>query len=457
VLNPETIASGAAPGAAPRPLAQEPAPKQPAKIDQLIAPKSEGGQFSGAEGLFKTDRLKIGGYVDFRYLSPGYDERLEIQENIKHLGETENFRRSTFSSPRFVLGVAAALTERLLFNSEIEYEFGGHETDIEQAYLEYRLAPQLNLRGGIVIAPLGRFNLFHDSNLQDVPTRPLVSTFVIPSTYKDAGVGAFGTFKLGQQWRLSYEGYIVNGLRSGEGGELERAVGLLESKANNVFFDNNAQKAAVGRVTISPRLGLELGLSGYRGKHDNEGHHNLSIWAVDWKYNFRNFQVLGEYARTAVQREAESAEEIAARNFLLGAPRGALTIGRDFLEERIEAGLFDKPARSLDGWYIEARYRFRPRWLTERASDETSIAPVVRFDQINLDRSFPDFRFPLNERRLSVGLALRLIEQASLNFAYNFERKPYQILRVAETGQPFGPFFTNAGRSGVTLGLVWAF
>jgi len=38
----------------------------------------------------------------------------------------------------YVLGIAAVLAEKqnILFNSEIEYEFGSREIDIEQAYLE---------------------------------------------------------------------------------------------------------------------------------------------------------------------------------------------------------------------------------------------------------------------------------------------------------------------------------
>ncbi len=170
-------------------------------IDKLIKPKSEEGQFSGAEGLLKTDRIKVGGYADFRYVTRGIDEGFEIRGNADEAnpGQTEftNFRRNGFIMPRLVLGVAAAITPKLLFNSEIEFEFAGKETEVEQMYLEYRLHPTFNLRGGIVVPPLGRFNLFHDSNLQDIAQRPLVSTFVIPSTYKDAGIGALGEFKLG--------------------------------------------------------------------------------------------------------------------------------------------------------------------------------------------------------------------------------------------------------------------
>src|SRR5262245_10830895 len=228
-------ASVAAPVSAQEPDTQK--PKEQSTIDKLIKPKYEDGQFSGAEGLLKTDRVKVGGYMDFRFVTRGIDDGNEIRSNIAEENEGNipgtNFMRNSFVSPRFVLGVAAALTDKLLFNSEIEFEFAGKETELEQAYIEYRFHPVFNLRGGIITPPLGRFNIFHDSNLQDIAPRPLASTFIIPSTYKDAGIGALGEFRLGSQVRLGYEGYVTNGLRSDEGGEITRAAGIFESKGNN--------------------------------------------------------------------------------------------------------------------------------------------------------------------------------------------------------------------------------
>ncbi len=436
-------------------------PKPPSTIDQLIPPKSQGGQFSGSEGLLKTDRVKVGGYVDFRYVTRGIDEGFEIRASADEAnpGQTEftNFKRNGFISPRLVLGVAAAITPKLLFNSEIEFEFAGKETEVEQAYLEYRFHPAFNLRGGIIVPPLGRFNLFHDSNLQDIAQRPLVSTFVIPSTYKDAGVGALGQFKLGGSARLSYEAYVVNGLRSDEGGEFKRESGLFESKGNNRFFDNNPQKSVVGRVMFSPVLGLELGASGYRGKHDNQGQYNLSLWAFDWKFARRDFQIVGEFARAAVQRPPESEEELAAKQLLLSLPKGDYKNTFEFLDQQINEPLFDQPSRSLGGFYLEARYRFRPKWLTTATQmEDASIAPVIRFDQVNLDRQFPNFSFPLNMRRTSVGFSLRPTEAASFNVTYHINNKPERFLRLPD-GRPFPPYFTNLGANGLSVGFVWAF
>jgi hypothetical protein len=440
--------------------ASSPSQPKPSTIDTLIAPKLAGGQFSGSEGLLKTDRLKVGGYMDFRYVTRGLDEGFEIRSNADEanpgLTDVTNFKRNGFTAPRLVLGVAAALTDKLLFNSEIEFEFAGKETEIEQAYLEYRFHPQFNFRGGIIVPPLGRFNIFHDANLQDITTRPLVSTFVIPSTYKDAGVGGLGEFKLGRRARLTYEAYVVNGLRSDEGGELAREAGIFESKGNNRFFDNNPQKSGVGRLMFSPILGVELGLSGYRGKHDNQGQYNLSIWALDWKFSRHDFQVLGEFARNSVQRLPEDALEKAAKQLLQSLPRGDYFNTFEFLDTNINEPIFDHPGRSAGGIYTEVRYRFHPQWLTSHTSEDASIAPVFRYDQVNFDRQFPNFSFPLNMRRTSFGVSLRPTEPVTFNVIYHINNTPESFLRLPD-GRPFPPYFTNLGVNGVTFGMGWAF
>jgi len=466
---PQSATSASAPAASEAMAVQGNSPKmassglaqpKPSTIDNLIAPKLAGGQFSGSEGLLKTDRLKIGGYMDFRYVTRGLDEGFEVRSSAdaENPGRTDvtNFKRNGFIAPRLVLGVAAALTNKLVFNSEIEFEFAGKETEIEQAYLEYRFHPKFNFRGGIVVPPLGRFNLFHDANLQDISIRPLVSTFVIPSTYKDAGVGGLGEFKLGRRARLTYEAYVVNGLRSDEGGEFAREAGIFESKGNNRFFDNNPQKSGVGRLMFSPTLGVELGLSGYRGKHDNQGQYNLSIWALDWKFSRHDFQVLGEFARNAVQRPPESALETAARQFLLSLPRGDYLNTFAFLDTNINEPIFDNPARSAGGIYTEVRYRFHPQWLTSHTSEDASIAPVFRYDQVNFDRQFPNFRFPLNMRRTSFGVSFRPTEPVTFNVIYHISNEPDLFLRLPD-GRPFPPYFTNLGANGVTFGMGWAF
>ena len=137
-----------------------------------MATKAHGGDLSGAGNLLRTDRVTIGGYGDFQYRTPALNERADG-------GGT-----STFQSTRFVLGVAAVLSQKqnITFNSEIEYELGTHEIDVEQAFISWRVRPEFDFRGGIIVPPLGRFNTYHDSNLNITTLRPLINQFIVLRT-----------------------------------------------------------------------------------------------------------------------------------------------------------------------------------------------------------------------------------------------------------------------------------
>jgi hypothetical protein len=191
----------------------------PDKRGVAIATKAQGGDLSGAGNLLRTDRITIGGYGDFQFRESSISERADG-------GGTP-----TFQSTRFVLEVAVVLSEKqnIVFNSEIEYEFGSREIDVEQAYIEWKMRPEFAFRGGIIVPAIGRFNTYHDSYLNLTTIRPLVNQFIIPSAYRDAGIGIRGRFKLPNKMKFSYEADLVNGMQSvntdGEATPFSRLLG----------------------------------------------------------------------------------------------------------------------------------------------------------------------------------------------------------------------------------------
>ena len=72
------------------------------------------------------------------------------------------------------------------------------------------LAYQTKVRGGIIVPAIGRFNVYHDSNINLTTLRPLINQFIVPTAYRDAGIGLRGRFKLPFRWKLSYEADVVN-------------------------------------------------------------------------------------------------------------------------------------------------------------------------------------------------------------------------------------------------------
>src|SRR5262249_30675756 len=288
-----TTEAAAAPSAAPAPAAQPPvtpsAPsvqaqtprsREPAQSEGLplytarpdnaevaMATKAHGGDLSGSGDLLRTERVTVGGYGDFQFRTPALNERADG-------GGT-----STFQSTRFVLGVAAVLSQKqnITFNSEIEYELGTSEIDVEQAFVSWRVRPEFDFRGGIIVPPLGRFNTYHDSNLNITTLRPLINQFIVPTAYRDAGIGARGVFKLPRQMRISYEADVLNGMQAlnadGEATPFSRLVGQSSAAEPGLIALQATRngKAVAGRIGFSPMLGLEFGLSGYNGTFTADG------------------------------------------------------------------------------------------------------------------------------------------------------------------------------------------
>ncbi|HVS20910.1 MAG TPA: hypothetical protein VHD88_03635, partial [Pyrinomonadaceae bacterium] len=255
-----TVSSIPQPGpSAPAAASQSPAAPDNARI--AMATKAQGGDLSGAGNLLRTDRITIGGYGDFQFRQSSISERADGGGTL------------TFQNTRFVLSLAAVLAEKqnIVLNSEIEYEFGSREIDVEQAYVEWKARSQFAFRGGIIVPAIGRFNTYHDSYLNLTTIRPLINQFIIPSAYRDAGIGIRGRFKLPHKMKLTYEADLVNGMQGvnaeGEPTPFSRLLGQSSAAEPGLiaFQAERRRKAVVGRVGFAPIQGLELGVSGYNG------------------------------------------------------------------------------------------------------------------------------------------------------------------------------------------------
>jgi hypothetical protein len=115
---------------------------------------------------FATGRASLGGYAETHF-------RYEREEGV-----TEEL---TFVPVRFNLFFHAAISERFRMAAELEFEKGTEEILLELAILDFELHSSLSLRAGMLLTPLGRFNLAHDSPANKVTDRPLVSTQIVPT------------------------------------------------------------------------------------------------------------------------------------------------------------------------------------------------------------------------------------------------------------------------------------
>jgi hypothetical protein len=421
----------------------------PENPKMAMATKAQGGDLSGAGNLLRTDRITIGGYGDFQFRQSSISERADG-------GGT-----STFQSTRLVIGIAAVLAEKqnIVFNAELEYEFGSREIDVEQAFVEWKFRPQFAFRGGIFVPALGRFNTYHDSNLNLATIRPLINQFIVPTAYRDAGIGIRGRFKLPYKMKLSYEADIVNGMQGnnadGEATPFSRLLGQSSAAepGSIAFQDPNRKKAIVGRIGLSPIGGLEFGVSGYNGRFDNLGDtpQSVTILFLDGSYHRGPLAINGEYGRS---------------NIVGGIPRkspappiidpndpGSITALAEFVAQR---------SPGQDGFYIEGAYNFdfSPRFFAERFDPGGYIAPVLRYEAVRLDRTIPNFY--LNRSRTTLGLNIAPSSTVifKLNYLFNRTFGPVPNVPAAVGGALFGisPLpHLDYGRNGFTGSIAYVF
>lgn len=121
-----------------------------------------------------------------------------------------NYRKDTSRNQadlkRFVLFFGHRFNDQLSFNSEVEWEHAvtsatdKGESEIEQAYLNYQFANGVNLKTGLFLMPFGFINQSHEPPVFYGVERNEVETRIIPSTWREGGVGLSGSTDLGLAW-----------------------------------------------------------------------------------------------------------------------------------------------------------------------------------------------------------------------------------------------------------------
>ena len=361
----------------------------------------------------------LGGYMDIEYIN---------REGAP----------SKFDQHRLVPFIYGDVSDHVKFAAEIEFEHGGvgDELKIEFAVIDYLVNEPVNLRGGIILLPLGKFNLLHDSPLRDLTDRPLVDQRIIPTTLHQPGVGIYGTFYPTTLSQINYEVYVTSGFTGAFGGDgnpnyaaggsgvstITQTAGLRSARSNFTEFDSNNSKAVVGRMAVSPFLGVEVGFSGLYEMYNPQNNRSLSIAAIDWTLQRGPFELIGESAWAYIENNN--------RNVVTGAmiPMGT-SIGSTLYPER------------MNGYYIQANYHFLPSVLVKLAPSHfrpevSTFTAVVRWDEINLgaDLSGSEAAASGKSQRLTFGLNFRPTEDTVLKLDYQYEP---EVLSSRTHGEAF--------------------
>jgi hypothetical protein len=351
------------------------------------------GKLVYAKPFLSAPKAIVGGYVDVMYNNLS-------RQNL------DNPSRHSFGQQRLVPFIFADITDRIKFAAEIEIERGGPNAPIGQsttvnsdgsiqvefAQLDYLVNEAINTRAGILLVPVGKFNLLHDSPLNDLVDRPMVSRIIIPSTWFEAGAGIYGSLYPSSQSKLNYEVYALNGMNGTTGTITDLGV---RSARGSVSRDRDDNKAVAGRVAFSPMLGIEVAGSGYHSTFKPStatvGTGRISIFALDWTLQRGPFEVIGESAWSRISNNGTG-------------PAG------------------------MQGYYVQGNYHFMPeflkKWAPSHFSEASTFTAVVRWEQVDTDTDDRTKVLTTGNRRelerLTLGLNFRPIPDTVFKFDWQF-------------------------------------
>lgn len=220
--------------------------------------------------------VALGGYAEANY------------QYLQQDGVTEGHQ---FQMRRVSVFISSSIVNRIKFLSEIEFEDGAKEIGIEFASLDIEFNPLLNLRGGIVLNPIGAFNQNHDGPKWEFIDRPIPATQMLPATFSNAGFGFYGK-KYKKDWVYAYEVYLTNGFDDQIISNTENKTFLPASKENPDRFEESFSGSPLltGKVAVRNNKIGELGLSymgGVYNKFEEDGlvldkKRRVNVFAVDF-------------------------------------------------------------------------------------------------------------------------------------------------------------------------------
>lgn len=211
--------------------------------------------------------------------------------NWQHIGTEGVSDGHQFQMRRMTLFVASSFGKRLKFMSEIEFEEGGSAIAIEFASLDVEFHPLLNLRGGIVMNPIGAFNQNHDGPKWEFTDRPISATQMLPATWSTAGFGLFGKYYM-DDWMLGYEAYLTGGFDNSIVDNDMNKTYLPAAKLNPERFEESASGKPLtsGKLAVRHKTFGELGVSymgGVYNAFEDDGEpiddeRRLDVFALDY-------------------------------------------------------------------------------------------------------------------------------------------------------------------------------
>lgn len=369
----------------------------------------------------EIEKLKLGKVAEIKYessrgLGPAAAKVYQVVQGVSIAGYGElvyeNYARKRddksksstqdqFDYLRNILYFGYRFSEKILFNSEIEFEHGYTgkqrggkpigEVGMEFGYIELMFNRRANLRAGMVLIPVGIINEKHEPSTFFGTLRPQVEQRIIPTTWRGNGIGLYGELFSGLDYRM----YVVEGLDATNFTAKDgiRDGRQLGSKAYAEKF------ALTAKVEYSGVHGLVLGTSFYSGNSNQTIVDSLKSW---------------EPKLTVLSAHAEWAWK--------GLETRALYVQNSLTDTKQLNQEFGKTiGKTMKGWYVVAGYDIMP---LVKPGTIHYLAPYVQYESFDTQAQVASglTRDPESDRTIrTVGVSYK----PHPNVAFKFDFRNY--------------------------------
>src|SRR3990172_6549466 len=318
----------------------------------------------------EIEKLKLGAVAEIEYksfmgLGPAASKVYGIDKGLSVGGYGEvvynNYqhpsKKDFADAYRFILYGGYKFNDWIIMNTELEFEHAGignsgsrePEVYAEFSYLDFLLNSGFNVRTGLILMPIGLVNEYHEPTVYHGVLRPDVELNIIPSTWRDIGVMAYG-----RMGGLKYDVALVNGLRTNS---FTKSTWIRSGRQQGAKVNADVF-GTVARINYEPLTNLLIGGAYYSGtadqgkggdedkSTDQEG--DVNLWEIHAQYQLKGLHLRGLFASGSL--DGNSALE--------SAPPGSV-------------------GKKVEGWYLETAYNVMPHI---RPASDMSLTPFVRYE-----------------------------------------------------------------------------
>ena len=333
---------------------------------------------------------------------------------------------------RLVLYAGYKYSDKVVLNTELEFEHGGFknvggsetgvspavansrtsEVYVEFSYLDFLVSKPLSFRTGLMLVPIGMINEYHEPTVYNGVLRPDVETNVIPTTWRELGVMAYGKAGI-----FKYNAAFMNGLRSdrftGSGWIRNGASRALRSMPTDgqawcALRPRHSWGSTRARHTIAERQSTEGARIRIRKgrlclrRMKKTG--KVQLWEAHAEFKRKTIELKALYAKGTLQ----------GNGALEAAPPGG--VGKEAI-----------------GYYVEAAVDVLPH-LT--SGGDSSLTPFIRYEKYDTNkRVFNGYRDSRQQRE---------VRTAGVSFKPN----PYVVLKADYQWRDTGSVLANGKGAG---------